>query len=449
MVLGLLAVVGAVGAVPVLGCGIDAVGIVDPDAGVPIGEGGTSDVALPDLDSAAGTDGSATDALADAPADAPADADGGVDATVDAPIDAPDAGVVFVPSHIQAVYSLAAPNVTIATNAEVDTTARTITIGAAAPAPLTNLIHSDTFAVWSVGSFALGPNVTLTLKGTRPLVIVAASTVELRGHLAASGNVATPGAGGFVAASGPGQGGNGGKASATDISGGGGAGHATAGGAGGKKNAGVAGTAGLVANGSGAMLVGGSGGGHGGGFVAATCSDPTRGRGGVGGGAIQISAVGKILVASTGSVDVGGGGGAGGCKDNGGADDYRGGGGGGAGGLVFLESVAGVELEVGAELAAAGGAGGEGGDSNKMGADGQAGPYPSATAQGGNANNGGAGGNGGTGAGATTTAPGPGLSGSTAGGGGGATGRVFFGTRMPALLVVGGKVSALRSDFAF
>lgn len=427
-----LAFSAVVGLVPAVGCGLDAIGGLD-SAVPPSVEGGSGDVVLPPLDSGGG------DASG---ADAP------TDVGVDAPLERPDAGVLFVPSHVQPVYSLTAPAVMITADSEVDTTARTISIGAAAPTPLANLVHSDTFAVWSVGSFVLGPNVRLLLKGDRPLVIVAATTVELRGHVAAYGDVATPGAGGLAGASGPGKGGNGGKAGA-DISGGGGAGHATAGGAGGKLNAAVAGSAGPLANASGAMLVGGSGGGHGGGFTAAVCSDPTRGRGGVGGGAIQISAVGKILVASTGSVDVGGGGGAGGCKDNGAADAHRGGGGGGAGGLVFLESVAGIELEAGAELAAAGGAGGEGGDGNKMGQDGQAGPYPSGVALGGNASFGGSGGNGGTGAGATTTAPGPGLSGTTAGGGGGSTGRVFFGTRMPALLVVGGKVSALRSDFAF
>lgn len=429
--LGLSAVVG-LGLVPAIGCGLDAIGGLDPSE-VPIVEGGTTDVVLPELDAGGVLDG----------ADATL-----ADAGVDAPLVRPDAGVLFVPSHVQPVYSLAAPDVIVATDSEVDTTARTITIGAAAPAPLTNLVHSDTFAVWSVGSFVLGPNVRLTLKGDRPLVIVAATTVELRGHVAAFGDVATPGAGGLAAASGPGKGSKGGKAG-VNISGGGGAGHATAGGAGGKLNAAVAGSAGPVANANGAMLVGGSGGGHGGGFTAALCSDPTRGRGGVGGGAIQISAVGKILVASTGSVDVGGGGGSGGCKDVGAPDEYRGGGGGGAGGLVFLESVAGIEVEAGAELAGAGGAGGEGGDSNKMGQDGQSGPYPSGTAFGGNANAGGPGGNGGTGAGAATTAPGAGLSGASAGGGGGSTGRVFFGTRTPALLVVDGKVSALRSDFAF
>jgi hypothetical protein len=437
LLVGLLAVAGVIGALPSLGCGLDAVGSMESTPS-PLGEGGGADVAVAELDGAGGTD--ASDA---------GEADAIADANVDAFVDRPDAGVVFVPSHIQPVYSLAAPNVTIATSSVLDTSARTITIGAGAPAPLTNLIHSDTFAVWSVGSFTVMPGATLTVTGARPLVIIAASTVDVRGHIAAYGDAALPGPGGLAAASGPGMGGSGGKASANDISGGGGAGHATAGGAGGKKNAGVAGAAGLVANANGAALVGGSGGGHGGGFAAGTCSDPTRGRGGVGGGAIQISAIGKILVATTGSVDVGGGGGAGGCKDNGANDDYRGGGGGGAGGLVVLESVAGIQIDLGAELAAAGGGGGEGGGGNQMGQDGQAGPYPSFPASGGNAVGGGSGGSGGTGAGTTTTAPGSGLSGSTAGGGGGAAGRVFLGTRTPALLVVGGKVSALRSDFAF
>jgi hypothetical protein len=417
-----------------IGCGFDGVAGIRP--AIDPTETGLDGSVL-DLDSSTTEAGSAGD-------------DASIDATlIDAEADRPDAGTTFVPSHILPVYSLTAPSVTIASDTVVDTSARTIAIGGSAPAPLTNMVHSDSVAVWSVGSFTLAVGVQLTVTGTRPLVIVSAGSVGLRGYIAAYGDAAGAGPGGSGAASGPGKGANGTKPGANDASGGGGAGHATLGGTGGTKGALGGGAPGVVTNANDAVLAGGSGGGHGGGFgIANVCSDPSRGRGGFGGGALQISAIGKIVVSASGGIDVGGGGGLGGCKNNG-QDHYTGGGGGGAGGLVVLESIAGVQIDTGAAIAAAGGAGGEGGDSIKMGEDGASGPYPSGTAFGGNLNGGGAGGNGGTGAGASTTAPTGGASGGSAGGGGGATGRVFLGARAPSVVSVGGGIAALRADFAF
>ncbi|MDB4933442.1 MAG: hypothetical protein JWP87_414 [Labilithrix sp.] len=428
----------ALGACVAMGCGFDAVGGVVSSAD-PTYEGG-ADGSLSEVDSA--IDGAAPDSAVD---DADVDA-----APIDAEADRPDAGgVTFVPSHIQPAYSLNAPNVTIASDCVVDTTARTIAIGAAAPAPLTNMVHSDAFAVWSVGTLTINAGVHLTVKGTRPLVVVSAGNVTIRGHIDAYGNTVAPGPGGSGAAAGPGKGESGKKPGTNDASGGGGAGHATLGGTGGTKGAVTGGAAGAITNANGATLIGGSGGGHGGGFgVAGACSDATRGRGGFGGGALQISAIGKIVVTISGGVDVGGGGGLGGCKNNG-SDHYTGGGGGGAGGLVVLESLAGVQLDLGAVIAAAGGGGGEGGDSNKMGGDGESGPYPSGTASGGNLNAGGAGGSGGTGAATTAATPSAGFGGASAGGGGGSAGRVFLGARAPAVVSVGGDIRALRTDFAF
>jgi hypothetical protein len=421
----------ALGICAAIGCGLDAVGTMELPA-APGAEVGLES-SVPDLDAS-------LDVSTDAPFDngLPGDAEA----------DRPDAGVVFVPSHIQPAYSLTAPNVTIATNSVLDTSARTITIGSGAPAPLTNLVHSGEVAVWSVGSFKLDFSVKLTLKGTRALVIVASKDVNLDGHIAAFGDKDVPGPGGSAAASGAGKGGNGVKPNSGDASGGGGAGHATAGGAGGTKGAAAGGAGGAAVNANDAVLAGGSGGGHGGGLPTAKCSDATRGRGGVGGGAIQISALGKLIVSTTGSIDVGGGGGAGGCKDNG-MDQYRGGGGGGAGGLVVFEAIAGIQIDFGAQIAAAGGGGGEGGSSKDMGGDGQSGPYPAGIALGGALNSGGKGGNGGTGAGSSATMPDPGVANDSAGGGGGSTGRVFLGTRSPSAILVFGTVAALRTDFAF
>ena len=226
-----------------------------------------------------------------------------------------------------------------------------------------------------------------------------------------------------------------------EASGGGGAGHGTDGNVGGDRGAAVKGGAlGPTVNAAGALL-GGSGGGHGGGYVAGLCSID-QGRGGAGGGALQISTAGKIVVGAFGGIDVGGGGGTGGCK-SGGGDKRTGGGGGGAGGLVFLEAVEGITIALGATLEASGGGGG-GGGSGSPGGDGQDGPYPIGTASGGSGNGGGSG-SGGSG-GSVSAPPQLGASGSeTAGGGGGATGRVFLRTR-GATPSVSGLISAQRTD---
>ena len=123
-------------------------------------------------------------------------------------------------------------------------------------------------------------------------------------------------------------------------------------------------------------------------------------------------------------------------------------GGGGAGGLVVFEAIAGIEIDFGAHIVAAGGGGGEGGSSDKMGGDGQAGPFPTGIAAGGDLNSGGKGGNGGTG-GSLAAMPGSVSSNDSAGGGGCSAGRVFLGTRSPAPILVTGTIGALRSDFAF
>ena len=439
-----------VGICAAVGCGLDVVGTFE-SAPIPQ-EVGLEGGGLPELDaSPTGDAGVDTDANANADA---ADADAAVDAGVDNDAARPDAGVVFVPSNILPVYTLTGASVTFSVDVEIDTTAGTIKIGAAAPVASPDIVQSQTFAVWSVGSFVLGQTATLRVRGGRPLVMVAAGSVVINGYFAAYSEVTLPGdpirtagPGGFGPALGPGAGGSGAKPGAADSSGGGGAGSATAGGIGGVKGAVPGGTAGSMTSGAGAALLGGGGGGNGGGFVAGVCGN--RGRGGPGGGAVQISAIGKITIGITAGIDVGGAGGAGGCKNNG-SDQFSGGGGGGAGGMVVLESVAGIELQAGSAIAASGGGGGEGGDGNGFGERGESGIFPSGTALGGNSNNGGNGGNGGVGNGILTpTSPGPGLSDATGGGGGGAAGRAFFGTRTPAGLVVIGGVVAKRSDYAF
>ena len=431
----------AVGISVAIGCGLDVAGSLDPAVASSTDAGPEGSAMLPDLDLD-------LDASTDGAPDA-ADIDGAADAaSLDAEAMRPDAGVTFVPSHILPVYSLTAANVMLSRDTVVDTTARTVQDSTrVAPVPLMNMKTSNGIAIWSVGAFTLQSGTRLTVKGSQPLVVVASSTVEIDGHIDASGSDTTPGPGGFAAASGTGKGLDGVKTGG-NASGAGGGGNATIGGSGGTKMSVAGGLGGPAENASGVKLVGGSGGGNGGGFPTASCSDPTRGRGGVGGGAIQFSAVGGISI--TGTFDLGGGGGSGGCADNGSANDYRGGGGGGAAGMLVFESATSIQVNSFAEIVAAGGGGGEGGESNGNGVDGFAGPaVPASTAVGG-VGSGGNGGNGGQASNGSAFAPFGGLGNESAGGGGGSAGRVFFGTRGAApIIVAGSTIAALRFDFAF
>lgn len=427
----------AVGISAAIGCGLDVAGGLDPTVAPGADAGADGSATVPDLD--ASLDG-APDA---------ADVDGATDAaSLDAEAMRPDAGVTFVPSHIQPVYSLTAANVMLSRDTIIDTTARTIKDSTRiAPVPLMNMKTSNGIAIWSVGAFTLQSGNRLTVIGSQPLVVVASSTVEIDGHIDASGSNSTPGPGGFAAASGTAKGVDGMKTGAT-ASGAGGGGNATIGGSGGTKTSVPGGASGPADNATGALLVGGSGGGNGGGFGTAPCSDPTRGRGGVGGGAIQFSAVGFISISGT--FDLGGGGGSGGCADTGNTDAYRGGGGGGAAGTIVFESATGIQVNGFAAIVAAGGGGGEGGENNANGLDGLPGlADPVATAFGG-IGSGGNGGNGGKANNGAAFTPFGGLGGESGGGGGGSAGRVFFGTRgAPPIILGGSTIAALRFDFAF
>lgn len=431
----------ALGFCAAIGCGLDAVGGLDgaPASG---GDAGPDAMAmLPDLD-----------ASGDAAGDASAP-EAGIDAALDAEATRPDAGVTFVPSHIYPDYTLTAAAVVIGADTLVDTTAGTISIDKATPVPLTAMVHSGAVSVWSVGSLTVNDGFALEVVGSRPLVIVSASTVLIDGRIDVYGDRKRPGPGGAAPSSGSGKGGNGTKPANDTGSGGGGAGHATAGTTGATQGGAAGGFAGAITNTDGALFIGGGGGGNGGGFGAAACTDPTRGKGGFGGGALQISAVGKITISGTGYIDAGGGAGLGGCKNNPPDDVVTGGGGGGAGGLVFLESVAGIDLQIGSEIAAGGGGGGEGGSTSDPGKDGESGlAHPAVVANGGTGSGGGAGGNGGygvLGAAAAPSAAFPGGPGAAAGGGGGAVGQVFLGVRVSSTRTVNGSIAALRSDVPF
>jgi hypothetical protein len=201
---------------------------------------------------------------------------------------------------------------------------------------------------------------TVTVVGTRPLVIIASGEIRLAGMLEAGARGVQAGPGGLGASTGPGAGGDGLHAGVSQDGGGGGGGHGTAGAAGGAgvcvgdvcSNGGsggaVSGTAGLE------VLQGGSGGGTG---AVPTPSDTCApAPGGGGGGAVQLTAASRIRVDTGGGVHVGGGGGAGGAPDTA-CGDNGGGGGGGAGGAIFLQA---PEVENRGVLAANGGGGGSG-----------------------------------------------------------------------------------------
>jgi hypothetical protein len=204
---------------------------------------------------------------------------------------------------------------------------------------------------------------TLTVVGSRPLVLAVRGNVSIAGTVSASANGTTPGSGGNLSctpAPASGQGGNGSGSYRrwpnepnAGASGGGGGGFGSAGGSGGRSDTdgngcgNCAGGSGGATRGNATLvpLIGGCPGGRAGG-----CSTD----GGGGGGALQLTASGSLTVSGT--LRANGGAGAAGC----GNADENGGTGGGSGGSLLLEASS-VNL-TGATFAAAGGQGGQNGD---------------------------------------------------------------------------------------
>jgi hypothetical protein len=236
----------ALGISAAIGCGLDVAGGLDPAVGASTDGGPEGSAMLAELD--ASMNGS-PDA---------ADVDGATDAaSLDAEPMRPDAGVTFVPSHIQPVYSLTAANVMLSRDTVVDTTARTIQDSTrVAPVPLMNMKTSNGIAIWSVGAFTLQSGNRLTVTGSQPLVVVASSSVEIDGHIDVSGSNTTPGPGGSAAATGTAKGVDGMKVGAS-ASGAGGGGNATIGGSGGTNMSVPGGAGGPADNATGAKLAGG------------------------------------------------------------------------------------------------------------------------------------------------------------------------------------------------
>jgi hypothetical protein len=184
-------------------------------------------------------------------------------------------------------------------------------------------------------------NNSLRLIGSRPVVLAVRGDATIAGVIDASANGAMPGAGGNWSCASS-QGGAGQGRSGAEAGGGGGGGFGTSGGQGGDDNGdaspgaagAVRGTANLV------PLIGGCAGGAAGGCANAPAA---------GGGAVQISASGKLDV--TGMIRANGGNGGDNCGND------TGGVGGGSGGAILLESSATMRSGM---LAANGGNGGAG-----------------------------------------------------------------------------------------
>jgi hypothetical protein len=335
----------------------------------------------------------------------------------------------FVASHAHTPFDMQAADLVDPT--EIDTTSLSIGFANASPTSAPKGIgfaDVNGLAVLRVGVFSA--SVRVRVRGSRPLVVIAAKSVVVSAPIDASAEGAVPGPGGSLPESGPGAG-LGGSSKGGCNPGGGGAGFGAPGGAAGTPWCMTAtpGQGGPVYGAKMSDFFGGSGGGNG---AGSTCG----GSGGAGGGAIQLSSLVEVRIVGGGSVHAGGGAGGGGCGSNDG-----GGGGGGSGGTIFLEAPA---ISISGALAANGGGGGEGGASgffwSRDGAPGTNALVGLDPAPGGASTNtdraGGAGGARGTMAQDAPTASGV----DATGGGGGAIGRIWIHAR-GAPMISSGKVS--------
>lgn len=217
--------------------------------------------------------------------------------------------------------------------------------------------------VLPMAGFELSASSTLVLTGSRPIILAVYGPATIHGVIdARSVSTTRIGPGGNASGCGSMNGGN-----ATISGGGGGAAFGTAGSRGGGTGGGDAGIAG--SNTLLQPLTGGCLGGRG--------HDNTNryeAPGGPGGGAVQISSSGALII--TGTISTSGAGGEGG---NMGLMDHNGGGGGGSGGAILLEA---AQLSLGAStrLTCNGGAGGGGReDGLAVGVPGQGGALNTAT----------------------------------------------------------------------
>ena len=264
-------------------------------------------------------------------------------------------GAPFPPSNVDGGLVLDG-GATLDAVLAIDTSTLTINIGGIAFVPGTypagvSFTVEGGYAVLSAGTITLGP-ADVAISGTLPLVVLASTDLVVSGNVLAGANGIFPGPGGFGPSAGPGAGADGTRDNTNDT-GGGGAGHGTPGATGTKTQ----GNGAMNADGGVAYdlpLSGGSGGGAGpSDVVPITC-----GKGGAGGGAVQLYAGRELRITAQGIVQVGGAGGFAGCLAGAG-------GGGGSGGTVWLEA---PEVDIAGVVAANGGGGG-GATRNNLGSE--------------------------------------------------------------------------------
>lgn len=343
--------------------------------------------------------------------------DGGID-PVDAEIDATP--IDAAPDAPPPCFGAGAYSVCMYTNGSltlpntIDTTNSTLCL-ATQPSEWTTAGQPD--ACFIVRTNITVPTMgTVDVTGTRPLVLVAGTTISVTGMLDGSSHSSpvsigagspSPDCPAFVTTPTSNVAGGGGGAGATFT---------TQGGAGGTGNAGAstAGTAPAASTAPALLRAGCSGQSGADGSVAGS-----GGLGGRGGGAVYLVAGTSITFANSAVVNVSGAGAASTGK-------VAGGGGGGSGGMILLHAPT-ITASVGAKLVANGGGGASGGESGGGGQGGKVGSDPNpgqplAPAAGGV----GPGGNGGDGhAGPTAATSGAnGIAGAAGGGGGGGAGYI-------------------------
>ncbi len=272
----------------------------------------------------------------------------------------------MIPSNVEsALWRGDAPDVVIESALGFDTSACDATT---APTTIVAQEGALELCVISTGDFEIRERGSLSVTGSRPLVIMAAGDVRIIGSLNVSADGQEAGPGGFGGGTlsrdsslwdgrGPFGGEAGEHTNSFDDGGGGGGGlcsHGGNGGAGGGAGGGLSGGR-VDASWELVPLFGGGGGGRGRGYVSTFGGGTNAGMGGAGGGALQISTEGTILV--SGVIAAGGGGGLPGRNAFGTTFNWGSGGGGGAGGAVLLEAPD-IRFDGGQVLAGGGGGGG-------------------------------------------------------------------------------------------
>lgn len=293
-------------------------------------------------------------------------ADAGVEDTENSP-DSSAANVVvsknalnFTPTNVPNVIADGTANVQITGNCVLDTDAGTADCLQASDFRFQKITQADAdqteVGVFVLGSLTIGPNAVVSVKGSRPIVLVTSGAMTIKGTMTATPGVEmNVGNGGGYSAplSGAtdhkGKGPGGGSAPTGTTAAGGGAYCGKGGGINGGTPYGTPEIS---------PLLGGSSGGMGGDLA------------GAGGGAIQLVSATSIILTSQAKINVGGGGGT----------LY--GDGGGSGGAVILEAPA---ITMGGTIAANGG----GGSSNNIGSgnSGSSGTADSTAAPGGSGSN--------------------------------------------------------------